>query len=924
MLDADLIRSINSGRCFALVGAGPSVEFGYPSWGTLAERVRDYVLSVVPTADRPSYDHFLRNKEFPALLRQAEVDLGNRKALISAAKILLRRSGPPPPARPIYDYLAKWPFACYLTTNFDDEMCRALERQGQHFQVRQNSAPDLSLLRDGVSHLVVKIHSDMDHPDEAVLTSLDFDRILTAPNGEHIRQKLRQVFEMFDVFIIGHSMSDPDLQLILGTAKYTASALHPTHMLLADATGGQIREFKEKYNIRLSTYDNTDGTHRNLQRLISSSDTWICERGLIPASLPMSVSEEEIDAASSLFLFQRLRAMGETVTESTTIDSLLLFVLASYTNPLSREGLFQRPAVTCFAGSPDGVRAVDDGLARLITEGMVRKEGDVLAVTAHGKAKADEVMAQRKLEEDQAFGQFVLAIKRLLTEVTDADCISARIALRNALVNAFRSRGIAMANVIMADQSLSPEELSDLFREVSKHAATLSGDSLRAAFMQAAHAFLIEPTGPQRAYLASVSQGFFLYHMAGMDPTCVKIRKGLFSNTCWFIDSNVLIPLIAVGCHNHEYAADLFKKLKAANATLLMTTALLREVYIHLDWAMKHPPGTPDFQAAVMVQEGFKQNLFLDGYVRQSAEGLTGTFDDYLASIIPSGKTDEALSSVCQNYGITVLHIANVDGFRRDHWGDIEEVKAQLTEHRKSRNTFTGEPQVKTEAEVLILIRNLRRGVYRLAADIMASCCFYFLSQSRALDAIGQDGRIVTWTPEAIYRYVSSLPGHELHPDILQECMLHVYFYAGVSFIDKPRYMKYFGSSIRQAKISYLGQVEEYLKQTEQTHRRNDYDLAFDSTPDLEKPFFVMQMGWEFARAAERKAIEAAKREAKADERARVAVAEAKTARQDAEATKKDKIRILHEANRLRNLRDPKLLRKRERQAKKRRRKKKR
>src|SRR6266566_3396975 len=32
MLDYRLIHAINTGRCFALVGAGPSSELGYPSW----------------------------------------------------------------------------------------------------------------------------------------------------------------------------------------------------------------------------------------------------------------------------------------------------------------------------------------------------------------------------------------------------------------------------------------------------------------------------------------------------------------------------------------------------------------------------------------------------------------------------------------------------------------------------------------------------------------------------------------------------------------------------------------------------------------------------------------------------------------------------------------------------------------------------
>ena len=75
---------------------------------------------------------------------------------------------------------------------------------------------------------------------------------------------------------------------------------------------------------------------------------------------------------------------------------------------------------------------------------------------------------------------------------------------------------------------------------------------------------------------------------------------------------------------------------------------------------------------------------------------------------------------------------------------------------------FTGESQVQAEAEVLLLIRRLREGTYTLAPGMNASCRVYFVSQSRALDIVSHGDRIVTWTPEAVYRYVSSLPGAQI------------------------------------------------------------------------------------------------------------------------------------------------------------------
>ena len=86
MFDPDLIHKINNGRCFVLIGSGPSSEIGYPSWERLTKDVWAEVLLGKPDADQKSFDQFLARKEFPAALRQAEIELGSRAALVSAVQ----------------------------------------------------------------------------------------------------------------------------------------------------------------------------------------------------------------------------------------------------------------------------------------------------------------------------------------------------------------------------------------------------------------------------------------------------------------------------------------------------------------------------------------------------------------------------------------------------------------------------------------------------------------------------------------------------------------------------------------------------------------------------------------------------------------------------------------------------------------------
>ena len=152
MLDKDLIRIINGGRCMVLVGSGVSCDLGYPSWQQLAESTVRRLEQLDKIRDEESYTHLLTEKQFPELFRQAERDLADdRLALVEVLKPLLV----PSKARPgrLYELIARWPFAGYLTTNFDDELANHLSRFPEHFEaIAKSSRRLLSLGRRCYQH----------------------------------------------------------------------------------------------------------------------------------------------------------------------------------------------------------------------------------------------------------------------------------------------------------------------------------------------------------------------------------------------------------------------------------------------------------------------------------------------------------------------------------------------------------------------------------------------------------------------------------------------------------------------------------------------------------------------------------------------------------------------------------------------------
>ena len=930
MFDPDLIHKINNGRCFVLIGSGPSSEIGYPSWEKLTKDVWDEVLRAKPTADQRSFDQFIARKNFPAALRQSEVELGSRTALISVVQrvfLPVARSV----AHPIYEYLAKWPFACYLTTNYDNEVQKALKAQNVYFQTISNTIQELALLRDGACDLIVKLHADLTAPSRMVLTSQDYDKLISAPDGDPFRARLRQIFETFNILVVGHSMSDPDLQLVLATAKHSASADHPIFMIVANATAGDEREFLEQFNIRLISYEDTDSTHKRLKGMLSMADRFIAARGDAP-SQNISNLKDEIADATSLLIYRRLRTVVSQEPITQALAPLLLKAIATSASPISFISIIATPAVAALAKTPDLTAQLRQCLAELKSQGLIIEKSDSFSITKSGEKAVSDVSSQRKLEEDQAFGQFRLDLGAKLSGLTPAEHDQAVDAFRNCLVSAFRERGISMANVVIGGQVSGATELTDLFRQLTAQSRQFKRPEVREAFMEAGRDFLVEPSGPQQRYLASVSQGFFLYHLAGLDPSCGKVRNSLFRGTCWFLDSSILLPLLAKGCSSHDYADDLFTSLKMAKATLFTTPQFLKEVWHHLKWAtdfvLVKGIDSPDFLLAAMARENFKQNLFIDGYIRLSADGAVGTFKDYLQLISIAGLSQDALEAWSSDAGVQPVSISDFFGFVDRHWGDVEELKDVLAEQRKKAGTFRGDYQVAAEAEVLAVIRRIRMGEYSLPGGAAKPLRTYFVSQSRSLDRVDTADGAVSWSPEALYRYASALPGANLKPELLQQCMLNEYYYAGVTFIDQPRYRKFFGPAVNQAKLDYKDQVQKYLDETEQTDRLHEFDEAFDRVPDLEKPFFVGQMGWKLARTTEEKAKRAVEianaKAAKAESDRKSAEIRAKSAETNAEVDRKKRATAEQEANRQRNLQDPKHLQKRHRQAKERDRKKRR
>jgi hypothetical protein len=914
MFDKRLIHMINRGRCFILIGSGPSCELGYPSWEKLSELTYEEIKRIGRVSDINSYEKYLKRQQYPELFSLVERDLGgDRTALVNLIKSLLKPSVKNHSV--LYELISKWPFACYLTTNYDDEIETHLSKLKEHYTVMRNRKEDFSYLHDGASHVIQKLHSDLDHPDEIILTSNDYKRFSSDSSGEYFRIKLRQAFEMFDIFIVGHSLSDPDIKNVLQIAKETASPQHPIFMVAADFTKADEQEYFNMYNIVLIPYLNNDKTHSELRQMFKSADRFIVPRYRLRerSEIPV-VPKEETEAAIALFLYRRLHGVN-------AIDYICPLILSGLflvdEKGIQKKDIISLNTLKIIKQTQTNTQEViTEAIEHLKQQNMVEDIAGNIKITTIGREKVLEYKSIRETEKDQAYGQFQFALRNNYEKLTNKEFETCQNLAEEAIMTCFSNRGLTISNQVYSNRLAGPGELSDVFGYVSDKAVIISDMELRAAFMEAMYQFLIEPNPPQKKYLASASQGYFLYHLLGIDPNCHQVRRDVFKKTFWICDSSIILPLIAIGCYNHEYAVELFKMLSDANALFFTTKNLFKETWDHFEWAeqfMKNSSAeSPEFLRATLIKGTYKQNLFLDGYIRLSADGVIGSFRDYLDLIFQNGNISlSSFTNTISKAGIRFINISELEGFSQNDWGEIEEAKSNIQSERKKRGIFRSDLQVESEAEVFILVKNFISKKYKLnESDSFERV--YFVSQSRIIDYVLNQKNNTTWAPDALYRYLSALPGNELNSDLLQQSMLQEYYHTGISFIDNDRYCRFFGSSIDSAKLSFEREKIKYTNELNETYTKN-IDDAFEKTPDLEKPFFVAQMGWRLAEEA-KKREESTRRDA--------IEAEAKVRKLEIEKNKawktREKERQEQKQAELRNIQDPKHIRKRKRQAKKR------
>ena len=156
------LKELNENNTAAFVGAGLSKAVGYVDWAGL----------MAPVATGLKLD-VAKETDFIALAQyHLNANCNNRYTL---SQLLIDEFSDIKKSSDNHKLLARLPIRTYWTTNYDRLIEYALEANGKRVDVKY-TIEQLATTRRGRDAIVYKMHGDIEHPQNAILSKDDYER----------------------------------------------------------------------------------------------------------------------------------------------------------------------------------------------------------------------------------------------------------------------------------------------------------------------------------------------------------------------------------------------------------------------------------------------------------------------------------------------------------------------------------------------------------------------------------------------------------------------------------------------------------------------------------------------------------------------------------------------------------------------------
>jgi len=199
----DVGKELSEENVAVFAGAGMSAGAGFVNWSELLRPIAEELgLDVDKESDLVALAQFHCNDNANnrSQLNQRLIEEFSREALETAN----------------HQILCRLPIRTYWTTNYDKVIETALDKAGKIADVKYTKA-HLSTTKPKRDAVVYKMHGDVDHPSQAVLTKDDYERYHVKMDQYLANLKGDLISKTF--IFIGFSFTDPNLDYILSRVR---------------------------------------------------------------------------------------------------------------------------------------------------------------------------------------------------------------------------------------------------------------------------------------------------------------------------------------------------------------------------------------------------------------------------------------------------------------------------------------------------------------------------------------------------------------------------------------------------------------------------------------------------------------------------------------------------------------------------------
>ncbi len=199
----DFVKDLNEGTASVFAGAGLSIPTGFVNWSELLDEIaQDLGLDINNEQDLVSLAQYHVNEN------QTRSKL-NRKILEEFTEETTESEN--------HRIIARLPLSSIWTTNYDQLLERSLQTENKVVDIkyRNNQLLTTKPKRDIV---VFKMHGDVNHPDEAIITKEQYEQYHST--HEPFINALAGELTTKTFLFLGFSFTDPNLDYVLSRLNY--------------------------------------------------------------------------------------------------------------------------------------------------------------------------------------------------------------------------------------------------------------------------------------------------------------------------------------------------------------------------------------------------------------------------------------------------------------------------------------------------------------------------------------------------------------------------------------------------------------------------------------------------------------------------------------------------------------------------------